>query len=42
MHYVVASLHLKAPEYFNFFGFSANVVYVENWFVCVLLLMLYM
>ena len=37
MYYVVASLHLKALVYFNFFGFSANVVYVENWFVCVLL-----
>ena len=34
MHYVVASLHLKALDYFNF---SANVVYAENWFVCVLL-----
>ena len=37
MHYVVASLHLKALVYFNFSGFSANVVYAENWFVCVLL-----
>ena len=37
MHYVVASLHLKALDYFNFSGFSANVVYAENWFVCVLL-----
>jgi len=37
MHYVVASLHLKALDYFIFSGFSANVVYVENWFVCVLL-----
>ena len=37
MHYVVASLHLKALDYLNFSGFSANVVYAENWFVCVLL-----
>ena len=37
MHYVVASLHLKALDYFNFSGFSANVVYTKNWFVCVLL-----
>jgi len=37
MHYVVASMHLKALDYFNFSGFSTNVVYAENWFVCVLL-----
>jgi len=30
MHYVVASLHLKALDYFNFSGFSANVVYAKN------------
>ena len=35
MHYVVASLHLKALDYFNFSGFSSNVVYAKNWFVCV-------
>ena len=37
MHYVVASLHMKALDYFNLSGFSANVVFAENWFVCVLL-----
>jgi len=37
VHYVVASLHLKVLDYFNFSGFSASVVYAKNWFVCVLL-----
>ena len=41
MHYVVASLHLKALDYFNFSSFSVNVVYAENWFVCVLLFCCY-
>jgi len=30
VHHVAAFLHLKALEYFNFYGFSANVVYAEN------------
>jgi len=37
VQYVVAILHLKALEHFTFYGFSTNVVYAENQFVCVLL-----
>jgi len=37
LHYVVVFLRLKALEHFTFSGFSTNVVYAENQFVCVLL-----
>jgi len=42
MHYVVPSMHLKTLDYFNFSGFFANVVYAENWFMCLVILLLYL
>ena len=33
---------LESFDYFNFFGFSTNVVYAENWFVCLVILLLYL
>ena len=42
MHYVVVILHLKALEHFTFSGFSTNVVYAENQFVCLVILLLYL
>jgi len=42
VHYVVAILHLKALKHFTFSGFTTNVVYTKNQFVCLVILLLYL
>ena len=43
VHYVIASLHLKALEHFTFSGFSASVVYAKKLvYVCLVILLLHL